>query len=681
MRKPLFLFFVCSFSVFVFSQIPTGYYDSAVGKKKAALKTALHLKIKTATVLSYGGGDGKTWSGFAITDVRPSDGLVWDMYSNLNYSFNGNLAVTGMNIEHSFAKSWWGGTETQAYKDLHHLNPSDATANQRKSSYMMATVDTILTYTNDVIKVGKTRRKAGLLVPAWEPADEYKGDFARVYMYMVTAYQDYAPLWQGDSEHQLDNNTYPVFEPWAVDLLLQWSRQDPVSIKEINRNNAVYSIQGNRNPYIDFPEMGEYVWGNKTTVPFTLNGVVDFPYLAFPDNNDTIDMDSVYMDHSIDYQLPIKAANLTGNLTLALSGADAANFTLSATNIAQTTAHSGTHINIHFNAVTVGANHADLIISGGGIQPIIVHLNAYTSTDFVALPATGILPSGFNANWTTSIDAGSYLLNVFSLRPTGVILRDTVLEQDFTLALPNTWAKEGWTDNTLAGNIKLASGSNYGKVSLPVMDLSATGFRLTVVAKQYNTDNGAKLTATLNNQTVATWTTSTAYQTFTVDVPSATAASVFSLSAIAGKRIYIDYLNLQSLTPEMYRVPINGYPLNVGNVLTYRVNDLLVDSTYYYSVTPQGNAEVESNSIKVRTDLSTNIKSVKKKIAYKRVPDGIVVENSDEDSVLNVFDICGNKIISRPVASSSVTLPLSKKGIYLIQAVYNQENIVAKIIF
>ena len=120
-------------TVLLWAQIPAGYYSITEGKNKGELKTALYQIIGTANVLSYGSGAGATWSAFPLTDVRP-DGSVWDMYSDKVYQFNGVNSVSGMNIEHSFPKSWWGGTVNQAYKDLHHLNPSDATANNAKST-------------------------------------------------------------------------------------------------------------------------------------------------------------------------------------------------------------------------------------------------------------------------------------------------------------------------------------------------------------------------------------------------------------------------------------------------------------------------------------------------------------------------------------------------------------------
>lgn len=236
------------------AQIPAGYYKAAEGKKTEELKTALHSIIRNHIVLEYYASS----TYFRKTDWH-LEGYFWDMYSN-----NHRASWTGMNREHSLPKSWWS-TEpetTVAYSDLHNLYPSDATANTKKSNYSLGEVTGTPEYTNGVVKVG-ANGFPGYSGTVFEPADQYKGDFARDYMYVVTCYQDYAANWRstGTQSMLIGGSAYPVFKPWAVDLLLKWSRQDPVSSKEINRNNAVYSYQNNRNPFVDHPELAEYVWG------------------------------------------------------------------------------------------------------------------------------------------------------------------------------------------------------------------------------------------------------------------------------------------------------------------------------------------------------------------------------------------------------------------------------------
>lgn len=267
------------------------YYTSIDGTKGgAALKTALYNLIKNHQQISYGSGTSSTWGAFYTTDAVIENGQrrVLDMYSNEKRYFGSKgSAVSGMNIEHSVAKSWWGGGKNNAYCDLHHLNPSDQNANSRKSNYPLGEL-TSVNWDNGVTFVGKANID-GSSQNAYEPCDEYKGDFARTFMYMFTCYQDltWEYTWMN-----YENSTYPTLKPWAVELLLKWHKQDPVSEKEVNRNNAVHAVQGNRNPYIDYPQLADYVWGDSINYTFHLNGDVeggtgdDKPETDIPDGYD-----------------------------------------------------------------------------------------------------------------------------------------------------------------------------------------------------------------------------------------------------------------------------------------------------------------------------------------------------------------------------------------------------------
>lgn len=246
------------------AQIPEGYYDSLKGKKGAELKNAVHDIIKKAKVLDYGSGNGSTWYGFWITD-RTSDGRFIDRYSPESkwvMSTTQGTVGTGMNIEHSFPKSWWGGAKIQAYMDLYNLMPCESKINSTKSNYPMGVVvdgDN----GNGCTKVGKGTDGQWY----WEPSNEWKGDFARGYMYMATTYQNLS--WKGTQAAQiLEKGDYPTLKRWAYELYIKWAKQDPVTPLEVKRNNDVYKIQGNRNPFVDFPNLMEYVWGDSINYAF-----------------------------------------------------------------------------------------------------------------------------------------------------------------------------------------------------------------------------------------------------------------------------------------------------------------------------------------------------------------------------------------------------------------------------
>ena len=269
------LIYILLFSFYSLSaQIPTDYYNAAVGKTEAALKTALFSKIGSHTALSYA----DLWNAFKTTDKR-ADGKVWDIYSNsTNYTFGtnqcGNYAREGdcYNREHSFPKSWFNDA-TPMYTDLFHLYASDGYVNGKRSNFPFGEVGTT-TYTsnNSYSKLGSCSFP-GYSETVFEPANEMKGDMARTYFYMVTAYENLITGWT--SEH-LDGKTYPGLNAWSVALLLKWHRQDPVSQKEISRNDIIdRDFQHNRNPFIDHPELAEFIWGSRKGELWSLISAVD----------------------------------------------------------------------------------------------------------------------------------------------------------------------------------------------------------------------------------------------------------------------------------------------------------------------------------------------------------------------------------------------------------------------
>lgn len=264
-----FLAFIATYCIALaaLGDVPLSYYSNTNGKKKSELKSALFSTIQPKKTLVYSSGSGHTWEGFYKTD-RMENGEVRDRYSNDHRFFdeaNPYAAVSGMNIEHSFPKSWWGGATNNAYKDLFNLMPCEARINSSKSNYAMGVVTSVTT-DNGCTKVGKGTTKQGTTKSLWEPADKWKGDFARAYMYMATTYSNLT--WEGEGLTMLENNAWPALQEWAYTLLLKWNREDPVDEIEIARNEAVYAIQSNRNPFVDFPHLAEYIWGDSTNIAF-----------------------------------------------------------------------------------------------------------------------------------------------------------------------------------------------------------------------------------------------------------------------------------------------------------------------------------------------------------------------------------------------------------------------------
>lgn len=247
------------------------YAASLSGLTKEDLKTAAAQLMCPQQLLPYGSGSAATWYGFWYTDrINTLTNECFNRYSDARFYFSAHdgQRIDGMNIEHSFPKSWWGGaTDVDAYKDLFNLYPSDAAANTAKSNYPMGEVVTVTSSSGEGYDVVGKGTIDGVEVTLWEPGDLFKGEFARSYFYMATTYQDYT--WQGTQGLQeLETGTWPTLRAWAYVLYLEWIALDPVDHIEVARNEAVYALQGNRNLFIDYPHLAQYIWGDSTDVAF-----------------------------------------------------------------------------------------------------------------------------------------------------------------------------------------------------------------------------------------------------------------------------------------------------------------------------------------------------------------------------------------------------------------------------
>ncbi|MBR0433663.1 MAG: endonuclease [Bacteroidaceae bacterium] len=283
MRFKHFMQFVALFvSSSLWAQIPSGYYDRAAGKTGQELRAALHEIIKGHTVVSYDG----LKAAYFYTDAYP-DGKLWDIYSNYHWTSGevcGNYGGEGdcWNREHTWPQSWFGSGTPKS--DLFHVLPTDGYVNNRRSSYPFGEVGSASYTSGNGSKLG-TCKTSGYSGTVFEPIDEYKGDIARGFFYMSTRYYTEDSGW--DSSKM---TTKCEIKEWALKMLLRWHKQDPVSQKEIDRNNVIYaSYQHNRNPFIDHPEYAEMIWDENWQEATTYNitsatnlsgGTVSAPYSA-----------------------------------------------------------------------------------------------------------------------------------------------------------------------------------------------------------------------------------------------------------------------------------------------------------------------------------------------------------------------------------------------------------------
>ena len=298
------LFFVFSISFIAIASVAKSvtpaaslpaYYAAIDSKSGKALFDAVQKVTKTGySSLGYDG----LWNAYKYTDLH-ENGYVWDMYSDCTWkSLSSNRCGSYssecdcFNREHSIPKSWYGGSTSGPGCDIFHLVPTDGKVNGMRSNYPFGEVSSA-TYNKQGNKLGSSKNitivggntiagNTGASISCsaskvFEPRDEYKGDFARGYMGALLRWAGEKNFTDGEGSKTF-TSTYTTgsfgLTKYGVALLMKWHRQDPVSQKEIDRNNGIQQTQGNRNPFIDYPYLAEYIWGEKAGQTLDLDDLI-----------------------------------------------------------------------------------------------------------------------------------------------------------------------------------------------------------------------------------------------------------------------------------------------------------------------------------------------------------------------------------------------------------------------
>ena len=239
---------------------------------------------------------------------------------------------------------------------------------------------------------------------------------------MATVYDDLP--WSTRYGYMFASNPWPTLKSWAYTMLLRWAAEDPVSQKEILRNDAVEKSQGNRNPFVDFPELAEYIWGARTQEAFYIADqggtpmppITGDPELTAPINGEALDFGQVAVGGVGTSWLVIKGKNLTAPLSFRTGGADKDDFILSTRTIsaAQINKTGEYMLTIQFKPTTLGTRTATLSIYDGGLPGSIrVDLKGEgcevpTLSRLTALPASDITDTSYVANWMAAPQTVDY---------------------------------------------------------------------------------------------------------------------------------------------------------------------------------------------------------------------------------------------------------------------------------
>jgi endonuclease I len=356
------------------AQIPSGYYSTATGTGYT-LKTQLYNIIKGHTDTGYAGLY-TTYQSSDVDHFYENDGSVLDMYSEkpigtdpYNYSLGttqrcGNYSIEGdcYNREHIIPQSTFGSAAPMV-SDAHFITPTDGKVNGQRSNHPHGTVGAATWTSLNGSKLGSSS-VSGYSGTVFEPINDFKGDIARMYFYFATRYENTI---SGYSYPMFNGSSNQVFTTAFLNMLLAWHNQDPVSAREIERNNAIYGRQNNRNPFIDYPEYVQQIWNptadtiapsapSALIVSGTTQTTTNLSWTASTDNIG-VTAYNVYQGASLKATVTGTSYAVTG-----LTASTAYTFSVKAKDAAENLSASSTIVNITTTA-PAGSTASDLLFS------------------------------------------------------------------------------------------------------------------------------------------------------------------------------------------------------------------------------------------------------------------------------------------------------------------------------
>lgn len=276
--------------VLFFSQAPANYYDGTLGLTGYQLKSKLH-DIISAKTIAWNYSDLSNF--YNQTDIdhfydfdSSNTTYLLDIYSNnpsgtTAYHYTKDQLISsanqeglGYNREHMMPQNTFYSNYPM-YSDLFFVIPTDARINQLRSNYPygIAGSTNFHTFTNGSRINNNATPNSAYTGRVYEPIAEFRGDIARSLLYFAVRYEGklntfafYKGTSPANDANPLDGTEEKAFEDWYVAMLLQWHNSDPVSPREIERNNKVFEIQKNRNPFIDHPEWVNAIWSQSPVV-------------------------------------------------------------------------------------------------------------------------------------------------------------------------------------------------------------------------------------------------------------------------------------------------------------------------------------------------------------------------------------------------------------------------------
>lgn len=676
------LFLLAIVSLVGHAQMPANYYSTATGTGYT-LKTQLYNIIKDHTVKSYG----DLYTTYQTSDrdyYYENDGTVLDMYSEkpagvdpYNYSAGstqrcGNYSVEGdcYNREHIIPQSTFGSALPMV-SDAHFITPTDGKVNGIRSNYPHGKVASVTTTTLNGSKLG-TNTIGAYTGPVFEPIDEFKGDIARMYFYFATRYETTV----SSNPYAMFNGTSTqVFTTEFLNILLTWSAMDPVNQREIDRNNAIYTQQGNRNPYIDHPEYVQQVWNAD---PDTQAPTAPTNLIVSSTNATTISLS--WTAGTDDVAVTSYAIYVDGVYKTAVTGT-----TATIQNVSPSTSYS---IYVVAKDAATNASPASNTVIATTTAPVI---DTEKPTAPTALASTSSTSTSVTLSWTESTD------NV------GVTKYDVYVNNIFKLSTSGNTAHVADLSPLTAYTFYIIAQDAAGNASNNSDAVTVTTPEKSAVSTFCATENFENMpTASSSSYTGRTWTnngiTWTATDARVDQKMNATRAIAIRNGSLTSSTVENGIHDLTVTTVRVFNggegtftVRVNGTEVGTipygDNAITTTIPGIDVTGNVVISFT---NNSSTTNRVIIDdlswscyaedlavTDFDRNTFSV-----YPNpVNDQLFIENDNNPFSMVIFNAVGQQVKSQTSTDGSrIIVNQLKKGIYFVKVTADKKSVTKKII-
>jgi endonuclease I/chitodextrinase len=677
--KLLLIALLCSY--FSFAQIPAGYYNTATGTGYT-LKTQLYTIIKGHTDNGYAG----LYTTYQTSDrdyFYENDGTILDMYSEnptgidpYNFSSGttdrcGNYSTEGdcYNREHIIPQSVFGSNSPMV-ADAHFITPTDGKVNGMRSNYPHGIVSSATYTSKNGSKLGSSG-VAGYSGTVFEPIDEFKGDIARMYFYFATRYENTVANY---SYPMFDNSNEQVFTTPFLNMLLTWNALDPVSPREIARNNAIYARQNNRNPYIDHPEYVQAVW-NPTAdtqaptaatglaVTGTTSSTVSLSWTAGTDNVAVTSYD-IYVNGVLKTSVPGVTATVIG-----LSASTTYSFYVIAKDAAVNASPASNSVNGTTTVIIPDTQNptAATSLAVSSTLSTKVSLSWLAGTDNVAITAYDIYVNGtFNSSVTGTVGTISGLTPATTYT-FYVIARDAAGNSSAASNSVDGTTKAAGTDSSLCATESFEN--------IPAIASSYTTRTWTGDSGLDWTATDARTDQTLNTKAICIRNGSLAAFTASNGIGSLTVTTLLKYTGTSGTFNLLVNGNVVATIPYSAVSATTTIPgINIaGDVIVSLVNNSTTNRV-----------AIDDLSWTCYSALGLETLSQKEFKIYPNPSNGnfnVIFDDSSSTNSVEIISLLGQKVFEKNnMQSSSISVTNLQKGTYLIKVTKDSKSRIEKII-